>query len=103
SNCLTAWPCALVTVTWPLERSQSAKKLFFHWSVSWLRLSLAFTFCERELPVVEAKPSSPEPVQVPELVWVPEDVSWAWAVKVARAASARPVISRFFIAGIVQC
>jgi len=75
-----------------LERRASTKKLFFHWSFSWLRPSLALTFSERELPVEEANPNSPEPLQPPWLA-----ASWAWAAKLAKPASRRPPIRVLFM------
>jgi hypothetical protein len=95
-------PFVSTTVCWLFERSASMKKLFFHCSFSWLRPSLALTFSERELPVAEAKPNSPEPVQPPLLAGL-ASVSWAWTANLAKAASSRPAIRVYFIRGRSIC
>ena len=74
------------------------KKEFFHWSFSWLKPSLALMFSERVLPVAEAKPNSPEPLQPPLLAALPLlPASCACTAKLANAASTRPAIRVFFI------
>src|SRR5690349_9743015 len=73
------------------------KKLFFQYSFSWFRPSLALAFSVCELPRAEAKPNSPEPVQPPLSVALlaagaPASCAFATPAKASRHTAAIRVL-----------